>query len=150
MNDLNDTDRVHIVRECERVFLQIARLTDHGPHDAIAQHFTEDAQMDRDGTPVRGRAALQALYAKRPANLMTRHLVSSMLVTPVSAREAVCRAIATVYRHRGPDAATPPAVPVTCAGPESIVEYEDRLVRTDDGWKVSSRVMKTVIKVQQG
>lgn len=150
MTDLNDMDQERVVRECERVFLQIARLTDHGPQDAIAQHFTEDAEMDRDGTRVHGRAALQELYARRPVNLVTRHLVSNLLVTPVSAGEAVCRASATVYRHRGTDPATPAAVPVTCAGPESVVEYEDSLVRTEAGWKVARRAMKTVIHVRQG
>lgn len=150
MNNLNETDSERIVRECERVFLQIARLTDHGPQDSIAQLFTEDARMDRDGTLVCGRAALQELYAKRPPNLMTRHLVANLLVTPISAHEAACQATATVYRHRGTDTAKAPTPPVTCSGPESIVEYEDRLVRSDEGWKVSRRVMKTVIQVKQG
>lgn len=96
MTDLNEMDSERIVRECERVFLQIARLTDHGPQDSIAQLFAQDAQMDRDGTLVRGRAALKELYAKRPPNLITRHLVSNLLVTPISAREAVCQATAIV------------------------------------------------------
>ncbi len=103
MNDLSATESEQIVRECERIFLQIARLTDYGPQDSIAQLFTEDAQVDRDGKPVRGRAALQTLYSQRPPNLMTRHLVSNLLVTPLSTRDAVCQAIATVYRHRGAD-----------------------------------------------
>lgn len=149
MSNLDDTGMERIVRECERLFLQIARLTDHGPQDRIAQLFTEDAQLDRDGTMVRGRAALQELYARRPPNLFTRHLVSNLLVTPISAGEAACHAYATVYRHRGKDVATAPAPPVTCKGPESIVEYEDRLVRTEDGWKVSHRVMRTVVHVKQ-
>lgn len=150
MNGLDQSDTERLVRECERVFLQIARLTDHGPHDHIARLFTEDAHLDRDGTPVRGRTALADLYAKRPANLMTRHLVSNLLVTPLSGTEALCQATATIYRHRGPDAHTAPTPPVTCSGPESIVEYEDRLVRTQEGWKVSQRVMRTVIQVKQG
>lgn len=138
----------HIRRECERVFMEIARLTDHGPQNAIAQIFTDDGEFDRDGTVLRGRAALLDLYAKRPASLMTRHLVSNVIVSLLSNERAVCHAYATVYRFRTADGSSP-VPPVTCEGPESIVEYEDQMVRTDEGWKVGRRVMKTVIQVKK-
>lgn len=137
-----------IRRECERAFLQIARFTDQGPHHAIAQFFTEDGEFDRDGTVLRGRAALLDLYAKRPASLMTRHLVSNVIVSPLSNEQAVCHAYATIYRFRTADGSSP-VPPVTCEGPESIAEYEDQMVKTDDGWKVSRRVMKTIIQVKK-
>ena len=147
MTELNETEAERTRRACERVFLQIAHLTDHGPHSAIPELFTQDAEMDRDGTLVFGRAALQELYGKRPANLFTRHLVANLLVTPTAEGGAVCQATAAVYRHRGADAGPTP-LPVTCSGPEAIVEYEDHLVRTDEGWKVSRRIMKTVIQTR--
>lgn len=137
-----------IRRQCEDVFLQIARLTDHGPQNAIAQLFTDDGELDRDGTVFRGRAALLDLYAKRAASLMTRHLVSNVTVSPLSNEQAVCHAYATVYRFRTADGSSP-VPPVTCEGPESVVEYEDQMVKTDDGWKVRRRVMKTVIQLKK-
>ena len=137
-----------IRRECERVFLEIARLTDHGPHNAIAQFFTEDGEFDRDGTVLRGRTALLDLYAKRSASLLTRHLVSNVMVSPFSNVQATCHAYATIYRLRTADGSSP-VPPVTCEGPESIAEYQDQMIKTDDGWKISRRIMKTVIQVHK-
>ena len=137
-----------IRRECERVFLEIARLTDHGPQHAIAQFFTQDGELDRDGMVLGGRAALLELYAKRPANLLTRHLVSNVMVTPLSSEHAICHAYATIYRFRSTDGSAP-VPPVTCEGPESVAEYEDRMVKTDEGWKISRRILKTIIQVKK-
>ncbi len=132
---------------CEQVFLQVAHLTDHGPQQEIADLFEEDAQLDREGTLIRGRADLKAFYAKRPPQLMTRHLVSNLMVQPLSATEAVCTAYATVYRFRSAEG-TPPEPPVTCAGPESIVAYRDHLVLGAQGWRIRHRSMRTVIHIK--
>ena len=145
---MTESETEQVRRECERVFLQIARLTDHGPHDAIARLFTDDGEFDRDGTVLRGREALLDLYAKRPASLMTRHLVSNIMVRLLSHDHATCHAYATVYRFRGAEGSKP-VPPVACDGPESVAEYEDQMVRTDDGWKVSRRVMKTIIQIKK-
>lgn len=145
---MTELQKEQIRRECERVFLEIARLTDLGPHHAIADFFTEDGELDRDGTVSRGRAALLDLYAKRPASLLTRHLISNVMVSPLSSGQAVCHAYATVYRFRASDG-TSPVTPVICQGPESIAEYEDQMIKSDDGWKISRRILKTVIQIQK-
>lgn len=145
--NLSEAHADQIRRDCEHVFLQVAHLTDHGPQQNIAELFTPEGEVDRDGNVIRGRPALRDMYGKRAPNLMTRHLVANLVVTPLSASEASCRAYATVYRVRG-SGPQPPTPPVTCAGPESIVEYEDRLAHTDEGWRIERRVMRTVIEVK--
>lgn len=137
-----------IRRECERLFLQIAWLTDHGPQREIASLFCEDGEFDRDGAVFSGRAALIDLYAKRPANLMTRHLVSNIMVRPESDVRAICHAYATVYRFRSADGSAS-VPPVTCEGPENVTEYQDLMVKTGDGWKVGRRVMKAIIHIKK-
>jgi len=132
---------------CEQVFLRIAHLTDHGPQQEIADLFEEDAQLDREGTVIRGRADLRAFYAKRPPQLMTRHLVSNFTARPLSPTEAMCTAYATVYRSRSAEG-TVPEPPVTCAGPESIVEYADHFVLGAQGWRIRQRTMRMVINVK--
>lgn len=144
-----DKSNIELIRrECEQLFLSIAWLTDHGPQQDIALLFTQDGEFDRDGTLVKGRGELLELYAKRPISLMTRHLVSNLSVIPLSDEHATCNAYATVYRYRSPDASKP-VLPVNCDGPESVTEYEDQMVKTADGWKVSRRVMKSVIQVKK-
>jgi 3-phenylpropionate/cinnamic acid dioxygenase small subunit len=145
---MNDSTKVQAVQACERLLLELADLTDHGPYDQIAELFTEDGEFDRDGTVVSGREALRDLYAERPASLMTRHMVSNVIVTMVSEREATSQAYATVYRYRSSEAAKP-VPPVVCHGPESVAEYQDHLVRTPEGWKLRRRVLRTIINVRK-
>jgi hypothetical protein len=143
----HDSSAHDIHHACEQVFLQVAHLTDHGPQQEIADLFEEEGQLDREGTLISGRADLRASYAKRPPELMTRHLVSNFVTRPMSATEAICTAYATVYRFRSAQG-TRPEPPVTCAGPESIVEYVDHYVRGAQGWRIRRRTMRTVITVK--
>lgn len=135
-----------IRRECEQLFLNIAWLTDHGPQIDIPQLFTENGEFDRDGTLLKGRAELIDLYAKRPISLLTRHLVSNLRVNILSDEHACCHAYATVYRYRSPDSSKP-ALPLNCEGPEIVNEYDDQMVKTAEGWKVSRRVMRLMIQL---
>lgn len=137
-----------IRRECEQLFLNIAWLTDHGPQKDIVLLFTEDGEFNRDGTLIKGRGKLFDLYAKRPVSLMTRHLVSNLSVITHSDEHATCRAYATVYRYRSPDSSRP-TLPLNCDGPEIVNEYEDQMVKTNDGWKVSRRIMKLMIQLKK-
>jgi hypothetical protein len=143
----HDSSTQNIHHACEQVFLQVAHLTDHGPQQDIADLFEEEGQLDREGTLISGRADLRASYAKRPSELMTRHLVSNFVARPLSLTEAMCTAYATVYRFRSAPG-TRPEPPVTCAGPESIVEYSDHFVLTAQGWRIRHRTMRTVIAVK--
>lgn len=143
----DDSRAPNIHHACEQVFLQVAYLTDHGPQQDIADLYEEDGQLNREGTLIRGRSDLKASYAKRPPELLTRHLVSNFVARPLSATEAMCTAYATVYRFRSAQG-TRPEPPVTCAGPESIVEYADHFVLGAQGWRIRSRTMRTVISVK--
>jgi SnoaL-like domain len=140
-----DADRVR--RACRDLLLKLAWLTDHGPHHEIPTLFSEDGELIRDGKPTRGRDALREMYAKRPPELMTRHLISNLVIEPLSDSLAVARSSATVYRVRSPGG-TKPVPPMTCGGPESILDYDDRLERLPEGWRLSRRVLSTVIHVR--
>ena len=142
-----DKSKIELIRrECEQLFFNIAWLTDHGPHQDIAMLFTEDGEFDRDGVLIKGRGELIDLYAKRPISLMTRHLVSNLNVIPLSDEQATCRAYVTIYRYKSPESSKP-SLPLKCNGPEVVNEYEDQMVKTSDGWKVSRRVMKMMIQL---
>lgn len=145
---MDDLIRFRATQACERLFLQLAHLTDHGPQEEIATLFTEDGEFDRDGTVFHGRQALRDMYAKRPASLMTRHMVSNVMVTVHTEEEATCQAYATVYRFRSATGVKP-ELPIVCEGPEGIAEYRDHLVKVAGEWKLKQRVMKTVIKIQK-
>ena len=58
---------------------------------------------------IRGRAALTQQWANRPADLVTRHVYTNLLVTEVSETEAKGQSVGIGYRHVGPDFGLPVA-----------------------------------------
>jgi hypothetical protein len=144
---MQEVDDAAVRLACEKLLLQVAWLTDHGPQVEIAKLYTVDGEFDRDGDVTRGRAAIAQMYARRPASLMTRHLVSNLQVEPISAHSARCRSMAAVYRFRSADG-TRATAPVTLPGPEAVSEYDDTVVRTTEGWRIARRVLRTVIEIR--
>ena len=130
---------------CERLLLRVAWLTDHGPQIDIASLYTADGEFDRDGVVTKGRAAIAEMYARRSPSLFTRHLISNFQVVEVTADTARCRSMAAVYRFRSTEGGAP-VPPVALSGPEAVTEYDDTLVRTDQGWRLAKRVLRTVVE----
>jgi len=134
------------VKECENVILDVAWLTDHGPHLQIVDHFTPDGSFSRDGEVHVGKAALEEMYKKRPQSLFTRHILSNLRVKILSDTQAVAISYATVFRFRN-SSGSPPIQPVDLSKPESISEYYDTFQKVSGTWKISARLLKTMINI---
>lgn len=142
---MDDLKEMQIARECENLILDIAWLTDHGPHSQIPDLYATSGSFDKDGEVTIGKVALEEMYKKRPASLFTRHILSNIRVKVLSETEAIATSYGTVFRYRSSDnlAQTPP---VKISSPEIIAEYKDRFIRESGVWKISSRILKTMIQ----
>jgi len=136
-----------LVKECNDLILELAWLTDHGPHSQIVDLYTSSGSFSRDGELTVGRAALEDMYKKRPASLFTRHVLSNIRVKILSETEASATSYATVFRYRSEDGSSP-TPPVNISGPESVSEYHDTFIKESGAWKISYRVLKTMIQVK--
>lgn len=134
-----------LIKECEELILNVAWLTDHGPHTQIIDFYTSNGSFNRDGEVYVGRSSLEEMYKKRPASLFTRHVISNIQVKILSENDASATSYATVFRFRSKDG-NPPVPPVKTSGPESVSEYHDTLVKEAGIWKISSRILKTMIQ----
>jgi hypothetical protein len=135
-----------LAKECEHLILEIAWLTDHGPHNQIVDLYTLNGSFSRDGEVYTGRNSLVEMYKKRPASLFTRHVLSNIQIKITSETDAIATSYATVFRYRSDDG-SPPIPPVNSSSPESVSEYHDTFVKEAGVWKISSRVLKTMIQV---
>jgi len=131
----------------EKQLLQVAWLTDHGPHLAIVECYTQKGSFDRDGDLTKGHEALIAMYQKRPASLLTRHVISNIAISFQSPTQASSVSYASVYRFRSNDG-TRPILPVPTSGPESISEYHDQWIFESDTWKLQARVLRTILQAK--
>ncbi len=85
-----------------------------------------------------GRDTIRASFESRPAR-KSCHLITNILVDVVSADEAHARSTLMLYTApAGGSEAVPPAL---------IGGFNDRLVRTADGWKFAERAGFLDLKV---
>ena len=134
-----------LAKECEGLILQVAWLTDHGPHNQIVDLYTLNGSFSRDGEVYAGRAALAEMYKKRPASLFTRHILSNIQIKIISETDAISTSYATVFRYRSDDG-SPPIPPVNSSSPESVSEYHDTFIKEAGVRKSASRILNTMIQ----
>jgi hypothetical protein len=144
---MDSNKEILIARECEKLILDIAWLTDHGPHSQIADLYTTSGSFDKDGEVTTGKAALEEMYKKRPASLFTRHVLSNIRIKVLSETEALATSYGTVFRYRSNDNSAP-IPPVKISGPEIVSEYRDTFIRESGVMKISSRILKTMIQLK--
>jgi hypothetical protein len=137
--------KVALEHACARVILALARFTDNGDYAAALALFCDDATMDRDGEVFSGITALRQAYAQRPANRITRHVVSNIVVQLDGTDRARATSYVTVYRHVvDPDHPEPP---YRKAGADVLGQYQDALVHTATGWRLASRTTRTIFQL---
>ncbi|WP_194238855.1 nuclear transport factor 2 family protein [Streptomyces spongiae] len=125
-------------RACERLVLDFVQRLDLGEPASVANLFTEDGTWEwPEGERfVKGRAALRDYFGARPADRLSRRLMSNVLTTVTSPTTATATSYFTTYRIDGHRGGMVPAGP-----PVQIGHYEDTFHRVDGTWLLGSRVL---------
>jgi uncharacterized protein (TIGR02246 family) len=137
--------RVLIVQACQEVVLRAAACVDAGDATALAALFTEDAVLVRPGAePLVGRTAIHATYAQRPAERITRHLVSNMLVDIESPKQARVRSCVLLWTGSKSDAEGPNGR--VAHARQLVGEFDDQLQQDAQGaWLIRHRDARFVL-----
>jgi len=125
-----------IVAECEAISIAYARAVDFRDYDSFVELFTEDGVLDT-GKPLEGRAAIAQAMSRRPYELRSRHILTNIFIEVLSETEARGISYLPLYRHIGPESLT--GEPIEFEGPAAVGHYEDRFLKTSDGWKIKRR-----------
>ncbi len=96
-------DRMLAERACERIIVDFIHRLDLGDPGAVAELFTPDGVWDWPFGDRRivGREALRTYFASRPADRLSRRLMTNLLVTVESATTARAVSYLTTYRVDG-------------------------------------------------
>ncbi|MER6566377.1 nuclear transport factor 2 family protein [Streptomyces sp. NPDC001093] len=134
--------RLFAERACERAVVEFVHRLDLGEPAAVADLFTEDGLWEwpapGDGRRIQGRQALRAYFGSRPANRLSRRIMSNILVTVTGPRAATSTAYFTTYRVDGHDGS---GGPVPAGPPVQVGHYEDTFRRVDGTWLIASRTL---------
>jgi ketosteroid isomerase-like protein len=135
---MNEIERVLIVHACERLVLDSAAFADSHRPEELANLFTKEAVLVRPvGLPLQGRAAIREAYATRPAERVTRHLVTNIRIDVESATHARGASYVLLWSCSTKDQAGPLGRPAR--QPAVVGEFHDVFRLGADGWRISSR-----------
>jgi len=134
---LDPVDRLLAERACERLIVEFVRRLDLGEPGSVAELFTPDGIWEwPDGDRrIEGRDALRRYFGSRPADRLSRRLMTNILVTLTSATTATATSYLVTYRVDGyTGGMVPPGNPV------NVGHYEDAFLKADGQWLLARRV----------
>ena len=132
-------DELSIQRACTYLVSQYAYLNDERRFEELAELFTEDAVLYRPSAPdpaIQGRPAILETFRKRPADAMTFHFCSDIIIDVQSRHAAQGRSrillLSTVRQPDGTASQAETTVPVPGI-------FRDSFRLTEKGWKFAER-----------
>ncbi|HSV53046.1 MAG TPA: nuclear transport factor 2 family protein [Burkholderiaceae bacterium] len=140
---LSREKRFEIEAECKRVALCASNFADAGRLQEYGDCHTDDAEFIRPSTypanPLKGRAELVSSLKSRDENLLSRHVLSNMIVDVINDHEAQAIAYFLHYAARR-NVDDPEAVPAVDSALKSVGEYQIRFVLQQGKWRIQRRV----------
>jgi len=133
------SERQRIEQACLATFNRYLINADHNP-ERFTQVFTPDVVWKRPGGEMRGHAEMQAFmdevmrqrFEASPHGHVTRHMLTTHLITVHSSRQASGIFYALVYRSETYSG----ALPVPMEQPELVVEYRSRFALSGEEWLI--------------
>ncbi|CAG6393706.1 nuclear transport factor 2 family protein [Streptomyces cocklensis] len=135
---MSPVERMLAERACERIIVEFIHRLDLGDPVSVAELFTPDGvwRWPFGDRRVEGREALRGYFASRPADRLSRRLMTNILVTVES--EGTARAVSylTTYRIDGYSGGmVEPRLPV------NVGHYEDIFRKVDGTWLLAGRTV---------
>lgn len=125
---------LHARINCAAVIAAFAHHVDHREFDQAVVLFAEDGVFLRPDVRAHGRTEIARIWEGRPESVVTKHMLSPPHFTAVSAAEVRAVTPFTLYTVEWNGEGLP-----RFDRPPAIAEFHDRLVLTDDGWKIAER-----------
>lgn len=127
---MTEAEKLAIQMACQRLAADCSYFSDRGRIEDYANLYIEDGLFTRPGLEARGRSVIEAALRQRPPHVKTRHITSDTIVDVVSSDEATGRGTQLFVAHDASSGTTAAPVPV---------DFEDRYVRTTEGWRIAER-----------
>lgn len=136
---MHTNDQAAIERACARLISEYAYLNDQRRYEELAALFTPDAQLFRPSAPdqaIVGIDAILAAFRKRPADVMTFHVCTDIIVTvdDASSAHGQSRILLLSAKRPGQEGLKPAAADTPVPG-----VFHDKFRLTESGWKFAER-----------
>ena len=142
-----ETRRI-IEDECRKLSIAYARHVDFKEYDLFVALFAPDGELNVTGTPIVGHEKLKKAMAMRPDHLQSRHVLTNIYIHVLDEGHAEGISYLTLYRHEGDSQSSAEKSPREISGPAAVGHYSDRFLRTEQGWRFSSRTLHFAFRVK--
>ncbi|MFA3878807.1 nuclear transport factor 2 family protein [Streptomyces sp. MMCC 100] len=135
---MSPMDRLLAERACERLIVDLVRRLDLADPGSAADLFTADGvwEWPHGDRRIEGREALRTYFGSRPADRLSRRVMTNILVTVDSASTATATSYLATYRVDGyVDGMIPPRLPA------NVGHYEDTFRKVDGEWLLAARTL---------
>ncbi|MFD9319798.1 nuclear transport factor 2 family protein [Streptomyces sp. NPDC060053] len=135
---MDPLQRLLAERACERLVVDFVHRLDLGEPASVAELFAEDGTWEwpEGGRLIKGRPALREYFGSRPAERLSRRLMSNILVTATAPDTALATSYFSTYRVDGYTGGIVPAGP-----PVQVGHYQDAFRQVDGVWLLETRVL---------
>ncbi len=141
--ELSAAEKREIVLECQQLVTDYAYYRDLRDADKLAELFTEDARMHVRGHWKVGHQELRDHVNSDDMNTVSMHLMTTIkIITRDEDSASGVSYVAVAHERKAEDE---PA-PVPLDNFVVVGKYHDTFVRTNNGWKISERVLKPIFR----
>ena len=129
---------VEVARKVEQVILRFWRDLDRRDYTAMIASLTADCRWLREGW-IEGHAAIAESLMRRPGDLLTRHLITNIVID-AQGGDLIASHLVTTFAGQ----AMTNAAPLPAAAPVLIADVELTLVQAEGQWRIS-RIEPTIM-----
>jgi hypothetical protein len=140
MIELSETERRNIEVACAALCVDYCEIVDAKDYQRMREVFAEDAHYYSPNAPndlIRSAEAIIAYLSHIPATLATQHLACNICIHAESADAASGSCKILLFTADGNTPEMPDGR--KAAEKQRIGVYQDRYVRTPDGWRIAER-----------
>ena len=132
--------------DCVDVLVRFINALDACDYETMAELMAPDGVWIRPGGDLEGPEAVRQAGLRRPAGLVTCHVISNVAVNVIDEDHAEGLTYLTVYRYDGERLSSGPA---PLRGPHMVGISKNRLLRTCDGWRIQEKQTIRIFEAYQ-
>jgi SnoaL-like domain len=122
--------------DCQELTQRFYRDLDAHEYAQLSQLFAADGVWSRQGKQLKGPPEVLAELEKRPATLLTRHVIGNQIVDVLDPDHLRSQCYVTLYYA---DTGKPPQPPTPFTGPTCLFTYHDEWRLTAGAWKITRK-----------
>jgi SnoaL-like domain len=140
-------EQCRLEREIERIIVRFFYYLDERLYENLAALMAADGVWTRQGERLHGPAMVLAALKERPPGLMTRHVISNILIDLPEPTRAEASFYMTVFRR---DGELPVDGPAPMELPHVVALCRQKLSQGEQGWRIDALTATPTFRRQAG